>query len=194
MTTLTRPHLALITALGAVIIAVTLYAWGQPLICTCGEVHLWVPSVFSSGNSQHIADWYSLSHILHGVLIVLAARLFAPQARFSTLFLIAIITGVGWEVIEHTEFVLDLFRATTINQGYIGDSILNAVCDYVWMLGGFFTAYVLRTAWVIAIVIGFELSAALIARDSLMLSTLMLIYPVEAVGTWQQAINPANQP
>ena len=95
---------------GAAIIAVTLWSWGQPLICACGVVKFWVPQVFSPDNSQHIADWYTFSHILHGVLVVLAARLLAPRLPFAILFWIAVITGVGWEVVEHTEWVLSKFR------------------------------------------------------------------------------------
>lgn len=182
-----------ITLLGAFIIAATLYAWGQPPICTCGQVLFWVGSIFSSGNSQHIADWYTLSHILHGILVVLITRLVAPRLSFAYVFGIAIITGVGWEVIEHTDWVLGQFRTTTINQGYTGDSVLNAVADYIWMLGGFFLAYSLRTVWIFATIIVLELSAALIARDSLTLSTLMFFHRVEAVDTWQQAINPNAQ-
>ena len=180
----------LLACLGLFVIAGTLYAWGQPPICTCGEVKLWVGSVFDGGNSQHIADWYTLSHILHGVLIALAGRLFFPRVTFKTLFLVAITTGVGWEVIEPTDFVLDAFRATTINAGYHGDSVLNAVADYVWMMGGFFAAYAMNTMTVVGLVAALELSAAFIARDSLALSTLMLVYPLDAVETWQQEINP----
>ena len=187
---MTRIQMTLIASLGALLIAVTLFAWGQPLICTCGEVQLWVGSIFSSGNSQHIADWYTLSHILQGVLIIFIGRLLFPSVPFSALFGIAIVTGVTWEIVEHTEWVLGLFRATTINQGYVGDSVLNAVADYLWMLAGFFTAHALRTVWALALVAVFELSAALTARDSLTLTTLMLVYPVEAVDSWQQEINP----
>ncbi len=179
--------------LGVFIIGGTLYLWGQPLICTCGEVKLWVGSIFDSGNSQHIADWYTASHILHGVLIALVGRLVFPTVGYGVLLLVAIITGIGWEIIEHTDFVLDAFRATTINQGYHGDSVLNAVADYIWMLGGFFTAYSLRTPIVLGLVAVLELSAAFIARDSLALSTLMLIYPIDSVGAWQQEINPLSK-
>ena len=182
--------LALVAALGAVVIGVTLWAWGQPLICTCGEVRLWVGSVFDSGNSQHIADWYTLSHILHGVLIALVGRLVFPRVRGEVLLAVAIVSGVGWEVIEHTDFVLEAFRATTINAGYHGDSVLNAVADYLWMLGGFAVAMALRTPAVVAMVLAFELTAGFVARDSLVLSTLMLVYPLEAVESWQQEINP----
>ena len=183
-------HLPLLAILGGVLIAVTLWAWGQPLICTCGEVRLWVGSVFDGGNSQHIADWYTLSHILHGVLIALLGRLLFPRLDPRWLFLTAIVTGVGWEIVEHTDFVLEAFRSTTINAGYWGDSVLNAVADYVWMLGGFLAAMRLTTPVVLAGVAALELSAAFIARDSLTLSTLMLLYPLDAVEEWQQEINP----
>ncbi len=182
--------LVLFALLGFGIIAATLYAWGQPPICTCGEIRLWVGSVFDSGNSQHIADWYTLSHILHGVLVAIVGRYLVPRMGFAPLFLIALVTGVAWEVVEHTDWVLDAFRATTINQGYTGDSVLNAVSDYVWMILGFLAAYHMRTISVLAMIAALELSAALIARDSLALTTLMLIYPLDAVENWQQELNP----
>lgn len=180
--------------LGAILISVTLFAWGQPLICTCGYVQFWVGSIFSSGNSQHIADWYTLSHFLHGVLIVLAGRLFFPRWGFRTLFAIAILTGVAWEILEHTDWVLNRFRGTTLYLGYRGDSVLNAVSDYLWMLGGFFLANRLSTPWIVTMVIFLEVTAAIIARDCLTLTTLMIIYPIEAIESWQQALNPNTLP
>lgn len=175
---------------GLFIIAGTLWAWGQPVICTCGQVKLWVGSIFDSGNSQHIADWYTLSHILHGVLIALGGRILFPRLGFNALFAVAIITGIGWEIVEHTNFVLEAFRSTTVNQGYTGDSVLNAVSDYIWMMGGFFAAIAMRTLSVVGMVAALELTAALVARDSLALSTLMLVYPLQSVENWQQEMNP----
>lgn len=179
--------------LGAVAIAATLYAWGQPLICTCGYVRFWIGSIFSSGNSQHIADWYTLSHITHGALMVLLWRWLAPRVSYNWPFSLAIVTGVGWEIIEHTDWVLNAFRATTINQGYVGDSVLNATADYLWMLGGFFAAAHLRTAYVLFAILTLELGAAFIARDSLTLTTIMVFFNVEAIDSWQQEINPNHQ-
>jgi len=187
---MTQKFLYTFSILGALLIGATLYIWGQPLICTCGGVKLWVGSIFDGGNSQHIADWYTLSHILHGVLIALAGRLLFPRVGFSTLLIVAVTTGVAWEIIEHTDWVLGKFRATTINAGYVGDSVLNAVADYIWMLGGFFVANTMRTLNVLVMVAILELSAALIGRDSLTLTTLMLIYPIDAVSEWQQELNP----
>ena len=137
-----------------------------------------------------IADWYTLSHILHGVLIALVGRLLFPNLGFNILFAVAIVTGIGWEVIEHTNWVLDAFRATTINVGYLGDSVLNAVMDYVFMMGSFFAAYTLRIPIVIAGVIGLELTAGLLGRDSFALSTIQLIAPIDAITDWQQEVNP----
>lgn len=178
--------------LGLFLIAGTLYAWGQPPICTCGEVKLWVGTIFSSDNSQHIADWYTLSHILHGVLVALIGRLLFPKLAFKMLLLVAIVTGVGWEIIEHTEFVMAAYRTTTINMGYHGDSVINAVADYIWMMGGFFLAVRLRTLYIFILIAVLELSAALIARESFVLSTIMLLYPIDAIETWQQDTNPSK--
>ncbi|MEJ6397653.1 DUF2585 family protein [Yoonia sp. 208BN28-4] len=187
---MTRTHANTFAASGILIIAVTLLAWGQPMICTCGYIAPWISSIFHSGNSQHIADWYTLSHILHGVLVTLAGRLFFPQISAPWLLAIAALTGIAWEIVEHTEWVLGAFRATTINQGYYGDSVLNAVMDYIFMLGGFFAARALPTLWVIVLVVVLELTAAIFGRDSMVLSTLMLVYPIEAVNDWQQELNP----
>ncbi|WP_281981404.1 DUF2585 family protein [Thalassorhabdomicrobium marinisediminis] len=188
-----RTILFLVALLGVPLIGVTLWAWGQPLICTCGTVRLWVPSIFSSENSQHIADWYTLSHILHGMLIPLLGRVVFPRLGFNVLFAIAIVTGIGWEIIEHTDWVLNAFRATTINRGYLGDSVLNAVMDYVFMMAGFFAALALPIWLVVAAMLALELTAGLIGRDNLTLSTIQLIAPINAIDNWQQELNPDRE-
>jgi len=183
--------LGISATLGGFLIATILLAWGQPLICTCGNVKLWVGSIWSSENSQQIADWYTLSHFVHGLIIFPLGRLIFPKISFKSLCAVAILTGTGWEIIEHTDFVLDQFRATTINQGYIGDSVLNAVSDYCFMLAGFFLASKLPSYVTLLLILVLELTAALLARDSLILETIMLVYPIEAIETWQQQANPA---
>ena len=180
--------------LGAVAIGVTLWAWGQPLISTSGEIRLWVGSIWSSENSQQVADWYSLSHAVHGMLIVAIGRMLGSRISYPVLLATAIVTGVAWEIVEHTDWVLDRFRGVTIYQGYLGDSVLNAVADYLWMLGGFFLAHAVRTGWVFAMILALELGSALTARDCLTLTTLQIIYPLDAVDAWQQAINPRTLP
>ena len=180
--------------LGGVSVFVTLWLWGQPLICTCGYVQLWVGSIWSSGNSQHIADWYTLSHIVHGLMIVPIGRLIFPKISFSLLFAVAIATGTAWEIVEHTDWVLDQFRDTTVNQGYIGDSVLNAVADYIFMMAGFFLGWIMPSLVTLAVIVILEVSAAMIARDSLLLEAIMLVHRFETIEAWQQEINPRLSP
>jgi hypothetical protein len=188
-------RLYFLAALGGLTIGITLWAWGQPLICTCGYVKLWEGFIWSSGNSQHISDWYSLSHVVHGMLIILLGRLGFAWLSYRVLLVLAVVTGMAWEIVEHTDWVLNQFREVTIYQGYIGDSVLNAVMDYVWMWVGFFTARVIATAWVVAIIVTMELVAAVLGRDCLTFTTIQLIYPLDAIDAYQQEINlrrPSN--
>jgi hypothetical protein len=105
---------------------------------------------------------------------------------------VAFAIGVGWELAEHTDFVLDRFRATTLYQGYLGDTVLNAVMDYVFMLAGVALARALPVGAALALVAVLELASSLIARDSLTLSTLQVVAPQQAVADWQEAIRPAR--
>ncbi|WP_431298423.1 DUF2585 family protein [Tabrizicola sp. BL-A-41-H6] len=179
---------------GAVLIGVTLWSWGQPLLSRSGEVRLWVNSIWSSENSQQVADWYSLSHAMLGMLIAIVGRGFRRQIAYpvSLTFLLAI--GVGWEIVEHTDWVLDRFRGQTIYQGYMGDTVLNAVCDYLFMVVGFFAGIALPVRWGIFLMVGLEVFSAVVARDSLLLTTLRIVYPIQAIADWQDATNPVTHP
>jgi hypothetical protein len=119
---------------------------------------------------------------LQGVLIALMGRLAFPKLGFGPLFLAAIVTGIGWEVIEHTDWVLDAFRATTINAGYLGNRVLNAVCDYLFMMTGFFAAYNLRIPLVFLGIAALKLTAGIFGRDSLTLSTIQLVAPMNSIN------------
>lgn len=179
-----------IGVIGALVVGLTLWAWGQPLICTCGYVKLWEGFIWSSGNSQHIADWYSLSHVVHGMLIILLGRSPIHRLPYPVLLGVAITTGMAWEIVEHTEWVLGQFREVTIYQGYIGDSVLNAVMDYVWMWVGFFLARALAPSAVIAVILVMEITSAVLGRDCLTFTTIQVVYPLQAIDNYQQAINP----
>ncbi len=167
--------------------AAALYAMGHVLICTCGTVKLWHGVVNSSENSQHITDWYTFSHIIHGFIFYAIALWAMPNASFSQRLVAAIACEAGWEILENTPMVIDRYRAATIALSYYGDSVVNSISDIGAMVLGFVMARRLPVAATVALAVTMELATLYIIRDNLALNVLMLVYPIDAVKAWQAA-------
>lgn len=171
--------------------ALILLEMGRPPICTCGTIKLWHGVVQSSENSQHLADWYSLSHVIHGFIFFglghLLRRRFPKLLPLGVILCLSILVEGAWEVLENSPIIIDRYREATISYGYEGDSIINSMADIAWMIFGFFLAARLPWKVTLTIAVIFELVTGYLIRDNLALNILMLTVPIEAVKDWQAA-------
>ena len=181
---ISRKHV-LVALLLVVITALALHAMGRSLICTCGQVKLWTGAVHSADNSQHLADWYTPSHIIHGFLFYGLGWMFLRRNPMGDRFVMAVAIEAAWELLENSKYIINRYRDATFALGYSGDSVINSVADIGWMTIGFLLARRLPLKATIALAIAFELLALWAVRDNLTLNILMLITPIDAVKAWQ---------
>jgi hypothetical protein len=165
--------------------AVALLAMGRTPVCTCGEIDLWIGARDSAKTSQMLSDWYSFSHVVHGLLFYAGLWLVARRWPVAWRFVAALLIEAGWEVIENTPVVIDRYRETTAALGYTGDSVLNSMSDIAMMALGFLAARKLPVWAAVVLVLVLEIVPLVAIRDNLTLNVLMLLWPSQAVGAWQ---------
>lgn len=166
---------------------------GRSLLGPDGHFGWWDSDVWSSENSQRVADAYSFSHIIHGMLFYgflwliwkkLPTRLKEKFPR-KYWFLVALLIEAGWELLENSPIIINRYREATIALGYVGDSVLNSVCDVGMMALGFLIARFSKVWVVILLIVVFELGCLWWVRDNLTLNVLMLVHPSESIKVWQ---------
>ncbi|HEX2804232.1 MAG TPA: DUF2585 family protein [Sphingomicrobium sp.] len=162
-----------------------LMAMGRSPICTCGQLALWGP--VGPTQSQMLADWYSLSHIVHGLLFYAALWLVARSWPVERRFLAALAVEALWEIVENTPMVIDRYREATAALGYTGDSIVNSLSDMAMMAAGFLAARKLPLWASIVLLLALELLPLLVIRDNLLLNVWMLLAPNDFIREWQSA-------
>jgi hypothetical protein len=155
--------------------------------CKCGSPALWISDAWGPHTSQHLFDPYSVSHIVHGVLFAGLAWLVLRRRPFAWQFCLAVAIECFWEVVENTDAVIARFRAATAAVGYEGDTVANSFGDILAAAFGVALAHRIGLRWSIVFVLANELVLLAWIRDSLLLNIVMLIFPVDAIRTWQAA-------
>jgi hypothetical protein len=182
---MTRRRAALAALAIVVIAAAILLVMGRNPICTCGTVDLWVGARDSPKTSQMLLDWYSLSHIVHGLLFYAALWFVARHWPVEWRFLTALLVESAWEVTENTPWIIDRYRTATAALGYTGDSVINSLADIAMMVVGFLAARRLPVWASVVLLILFEVVPLFVIRDNLTLNVWMLLAPSQTIAAWQ---------
>lgn len=176
--------------IGFAILAVTaglLYAAGRSPICPCGTVKFFDLVPKAGEDSQHIFDWYTFSHILHGLIFYFAIWLVGRgRVPFAVGILVALVLESGWELFENSQYIINRYQSQSIYEQYNGDSIINSVGDILTMAFGYFVASRIPVLASIALLIGVEVWMAWMIRDNLTLNIISLTHPIASISQWQE--------
>lgn len=155
-----------------------------------GRIGLWEGNIWSDEQSQRIADPYTFSHMIHGMLFYGFLWLVAPKMPVRYRFLAALLMEASWEVLENSPIIINRYREVTISLGYVGDSVLNSVSDIFFAGLGFVFAWRARLSVIVCVILAMEIGTAIWVRDNLTLNVIMLVHPIEAIKEWQSAGQP----
>lgn len=181
----------LMAAAALIVLQITvLHGFGQPWISASGRILLWVGDPRSRETSQQLSDWYSFSHLIHGMIFFWLLRWLAPGLPLGARFLIAMGVEIAWEITENTPAVIQHYRQQALAAGYVGDSVLNSLCDTATMSTGFWLSSRVRGAHIAALAVALEIFTAMMIRDNLSLNVINLVAPsgwpvIRLIHAWQ---------
>jgi len=158
---------------------------GRSWWCPAGDLWPWSWDIWTQHNSQHVIDPYSFTHVLHGVLEFWLLGLLFPKLKMGWRLFLAVLIESSWEVAENSSYVINRYREETISLDYFGDSIINSLSDIVCCATGFAIAYKLRFWGSLALFVATETILIFWIHDSLIINIIMLLYPIEAIKSWQ---------
>jgi len=181
-------------ALLALQIAV-LHGFGQPFISASGRILLWVGDPLSAETSQQLTDWYSFSHLIHGMIFFWLLRWLAPDWPLAARLVTAMGIEIAWEITENSPAVIQHYRQQALAAGYVGDSILNSLSDTAMMSCGFWLASRVRASYMAAAAVALEIFTAVMIRDNLSLNVINLVAPsgwtaIRFIHDWQAGVRP----
>ena len=179
--------------------AAVLHGYGQPFLSVSGRILLWVGNPLSPETSQQLTDWYSFSHLIHGMIFYWLLRWLAPGWPLPARLLAAMGVEIAWEITENSPAVIQHYRQQALAVGYVGDSILNSLSDTAMMSCGFWLASRLGGRTVIGLAVAMEIFTAVMIRDNLSLNVINLVTPsgwapIRAIHDWQAAAGSTPQP
>ena len=165
--------------------ALVLRAQGRLWSCACGRLLPWVSDAWGADTSQHFADPYTFTHVLHGVAFCGLLAWALPRLDWPRRSLLAVAAEAAWEIIENTDFVINRYREATAALGYTGDTVVNSLGDIAACALGFLLARALGPLRSVIFFVAVEALLLVWIRDSLLLNILMLVYPLDSVREWQ---------
>ena len=168
--------------------AVALHLMGRVWICSSGSIRLWVGDIHSSELSQQVLDWYTPSHIIHGMIFYGLLHLALPRTPVLARLAIAVGLEAAWEIAENSPPVIEEYRKQATAAGYTGDSILNSVLDTVAMMSGFALARLLPWQATLTLALLAEVTVGALVHDNLTLNILNLIHRFPAIEAWQKRV------
>ncbi len=167
----------------AAVLVLVLRLEGRQFVSDSG-VGLWT-GAWTPHTSQWVADPYSTSHVLHGVLFFWCLFPLRRWLAATWRFVAAAVIEASWEALENSPWIIDRYRTATASLDYYGDSILNSSFDLLAALLGFWLAWRCGWKWMLLLIVVVELSMLCLVRDNLTLNVWMLLNPNEAIKQWQ---------